>query len=138
MYQCFKSVPSVKADRLRAAITSVNATLSVLKKYRNNSIFHGHFETASSLADMLGVDTPTVLSTRRKRVSQWVDQMWQSEHQHETVESKYRVEFYFQVLDCLIEQIEQQFSQETQSLLVSTSNQKSCLRGSMNRNVMAT
>ena len=42
--------------------------------------------------------------------------MWQNEHQHETVESKYRVEFYFQVLDGMIEQIEQRFSQETQSL----------------------
>ena len=47
--------------------------------------------------------------------------MWQNEHQHETVESKYRVEFYFQVLDCMTEQIEQRFSQETQSLLVSFS-----------------
>ena len=54
---------------LGAAITSVDATLSVLKKYRNDSVFHGHYETASSLADMLGVDTPTVLSIRRKRVS---------------------------------------------------------------------
>ena len=49
---------------LGAAITSVNATLSVLEKYRNNTTFHGHFETASSLSDMLGVDTPTELSTR--------------------------------------------------------------------------
>jgi len=45
-----------KQINLGAAITSVNATLSVLKKYRNNSIFHVHFATASSLADMLGVD----------------------------------------------------------------------------------
>ena len=92
---------------LGAAITSVNATLSVLKTYRNKITFHGHFETASSLADMFGVDTPTELSTRRRRVSQRVDHMWQNEHQHETVESKYRVEFYFEVLDCMIEQIEQ-------------------------------
>ena len=92
---------------LGAAITSVDATLSVLKKYRNDSVFHGHYETASSLADMLGVDTPTVLSTRRKRVSRQMDHMWQNEHQHETIESKYRVEFYSQVLDCMIEQIEQ-------------------------------
>ena len=106
---------------LGAAITSVNATLSVLKQCRNDSIFYGHYETASSLADMLGVDTPTVLSTRRKRVSRQMDHMWQNEHQHETVESKYRVEFHSQVLDCMIEQFEQRFSQETQSLLVSFS-----------------
>ena len=106
---------------LGAAVSSIQATLSVLKRYRTDTKFHECFETAKSLADMLGVDIPTMLSTRRKRVSQRLDHMWQTEHQHETIESRYRAEFYFQVLDSMIEQIEQRFSQETQNLLVSFS-----------------
>ena len=106
---------------LGAAVSSIQATLSVLRRYRSEEKFHECFEAATSLAEMLGADIPTVLSTRRKRVSQRLDHMWQTEHHHETVESKYRVEFYYRVLDCMIEQIEQRFSQETQNLLVSFS-----------------
>ena len=106
---------------LGAAVSSIQATLSVLRRYRSEEKFHECFEAATSLAEMLGADIPTVLSTQRKRVSQRLDHMtlWQTEHHHETVESKFRVEFYYRVLDCMIEQIEQRFSQETQNLLVS-------------------
>ena len=44
--------------------------------------------------------------------------MWQTEHHHETVEDKY---FFYEVLDCMIEQIERRFSQETQTLVISFS-----------------
>jgi len=109
-------------------------TFCFKKKKRTDSVFHRCFETASSLA---GVDIPIVLSTRRKRVSQWLDHMWQNEHQHETRESKYGVEFYFQVLDCMIEQIEQWFSQETQTLLVSFSylQPEKVLKREMSKNI---
>ena len=104
---------------LGAAVSSVQATLSVLKGYRSEEKFHECFEMATSLAEMIGAEVPTILSTRR--VSQRLDELWQTEHHHETVESKYRAEIFYQVLDCIIEQIEQRFSQETQVLLISFS-----------------
>ena len=106
---------------LRAAVSSIQATLSVLRRYRNEEKFHECFETATSLAEMSGADTSIMLATRRKRVCQRLDMMWHTEYHHETVESKYRVEFYYQVLDSMTEQIERRFSQETQNLLVSFS-----------------
>jgi len=64
---------------LGAAVSSIQATLSVLRSYRSEEKFHECFETATSLAEMLGADISTdVLSTRRKRVSQRLDQMWHS------------------------------------------------------------
>ena len=71
---------------LGAAVSSIQATLSVLKRYRSEEKFHECFEMANSLAEMLGVDVPTVLSNR---VPQRLDDMWQTEYNHETVESKY-------------------------------------------------
>ena len=43
---------------------------------------------ATSPAEMLSAEVPTVLSTRRKRVAQRLDDMWQTEQNHETVENK--------------------------------------------------
>ena len=96
-----------KQIELGGAVSSIQATLSVLKRYRNEEKFHECFEMATSLAEMLGAEVPTVLLIQR--VSQRLDQMWQTEYHHETVEDKHRVEFFYQVLDCMIEQIEQRF-----------------------------
>ena len=115
-----KYLQSVNID-LGAAVTSVNATLSVLKDYRSSTKFKELFESATLLAHKFHVEIPTVLSSRKRTVSRRLDVMWENEHHHETIEVKYRVEFYYEVLDSMIEQIEQRFSQETKNLLVSFS-----------------
>ena len=78
---------------LGAAVSSVQATLNVLKGYRSEEKFHECFEMATSLAEMLGAEVPTILSTRRKKVSQRLDELWQTEHHQDTVESKNRAVF---------------------------------------------
>ena len=50
---------------LGAAVSSVQTTLSVLNGYRSEEKFHECFEMVTSLAEMLGAEVPTILSTRR-------------------------------------------------------------------------
>ena len=63
------------------------------------------------------IEIPSMEGRGRKRVSCRLDQMHFTEHQFQTFEEKVRVEFYYEVLDCLIQQIEERFSQSTQELL---------------------
>ena len=112
-----KYLQSIQLD-LGAAVSTVNSTLCVLKQLRNDSSFKQYYDNASSLSSELLVEVPTILSSRRRKVSRQLDDMWQNEHHHGTLESRLRVEFYYQVLDVMIEQIEQRFSQETNHLLL--------------------
>ena len=104
-----------------AAVSSVNATLPVIKRHRNGDKFKEYFEVATSLAHKFDIEIPMLHFMRKRSISHRLDDLWQNEHQHETIESKYRVEFYFEVLDRMVEEIERRFSQETQTLLISFS-----------------
>lgn len=84
-----KYLQSIQID-LGAAVSSVNATLSVLKGDRNSDKFKEYFEIATSLAHRFKIEIPTIRSTRKRTISHRLDDMWLNEHQHETVESKYR------------------------------------------------
>ena len=124
---------------LAAAVSSIQATLAVLERYRTDSKSHEYFESAKALSHNLDADVPTLEHMRRRKVPRSLDQMWQTEHQRESLEDKYRVEFYFHVLDCMIEQIEQRFSQATQQRFHSVDfNQKRCLTRNRKMNINAT
>ena len=43
--------------------------------------------------------------------------MWENEHEFDSLEAKIKVEFFNEGLDCMIQQIDEKFSQETQYLL---------------------
>ena len=47
--------------------------------------------------------------------------MWQNEHKYDSLETKFRVEFFYEVIDSMIQQLQERFSQETQDLLQSFS-----------------
>ena len=42
--------------------------------------------------------------------------MWENEHEFDSLEAKIKVKFFNEVLDCMIQQIDERFSQETQYL----------------------
>ena len=103
---------------LDAAIASVQATQSTLKKFRNDGThFHRLFEAAERMCNHMGCDVPTLENMRRRKVSRRLDQMWENEHEFDSLEAKIKVEFFNEVLDCMIQQIDERFSQETQYLL---------------------
>lgn len=54
-------------------------------------------------------------------MSRTLDENWRNEHQFSTIEAKYRVEFYYDIVDVILEQIDHRFSQSTQQLLKSFS-----------------
>ena len=103
---------------LDAAIFSVQATQSILKKFCEDvTYFHKLFEAAETRYNSVGCEVPSLESTHRRKVSRRLDQMWENEHDFDNLEEKVKVEFYNEVLDCMIQQIDERFSQETQSLL---------------------
>ena len=66
----------------------MNATLSVLKGHRNGDKFKKYFEVATSLAHKFDIEIPMLHSMRKRSISHRLDDLWQNEHQHETIESK--------------------------------------------------
>ena len=61
----------LKQINLGAAVSSIQAILSVLKRYRSEEKFQECFEMATTLIEILGVEVPihVVLSTRKKSLS---------------------------------------------------------------------
>lgn len=76
---------SVSID-LNAAISSVQATQSILKKFREDgTYFHKLFEAAETICNSMGCEVPSLANTRRRKVSRRLDQMWENEQEFDTL-----------------------------------------------------
>lgn len=106
---------------LQAAISTIQATVTLLKDNRNEIHFKKMFDASIKACENEGIEIPSIEATRQRKVSRRLDENWLNEHQFGSIEAKYRVEFYYDIVDVILEQIDHRFSQSTQQLLKSFS-----------------
>ena len=105
---------------LNAVVTAIRASIDILKSKRNEADFKSYFDFAKGMSERNDNEVSIDDGRRRKRVSTRIDDNVNSQHHFQGIEDQLRVEFYYESLDCLLEQMEERFSQSTQEILLSS------------------
>ena len=85
---------------LDAAISSVQATQSILKKFREDGThFHKLFKAAETMCNCMSCEVPSLVNTCRRKVSRRLDQMWKNEQEFGILEEKMKVNY---TIECWI------------------------------------
>ena len=96
------------------ALQVVDTTIATLKSMRNEVTFKKFFDEASKLADEMEVE---ITESRPRKVSRRLDDNPDSEHLITDIEEKFRVTFFYEVLDIMISEFERRFNQESRQYL---------------------
>ena len=96
------------------ALQVVDTTIATLKSMRNEVTFKKFFYEASKLADEMEVE---ITESRPRKVSRRLDDNPDSEHLITDIEEKFRVTFFYEVLDIMISEFERRFNQESRQYL---------------------
>jgi len=97
-----------------SALQVMDATIETLKSMRNEATFKNFFDEALSLAREVGVE---VIEARPRKVSRHLDDNPDTQHFMLHVEDKFRVTFFYEVIDILLSEFEMRFNQESRHYL---------------------
>lgn len=98
-----------------SALQVADTTIKTLKEMRNERAFRNFYSEASELAEDIGIE---VTETRPRKVSHRLDENWQSQHVMSGNEERFRVNFFYEVLDIILSEFDRRFNQESRQYLM--------------------
>ena len=97
-----------------SALQVADTTIKTLKEMRKETAFKMFYDEASKMAADMGIE---VSEPRPRKVSRHLDENWQNEHVMVSNEEKFRVTFFYEVLDIMVSEFERRFNQESRQYL---------------------
>ncbi|XP_011407856.1 PREDICTED: uncharacterized protein LOC105315057 [Amphimedon queenslandica] len=100
-----------------SAMQVVDTTVKTLREMRTEAQFNKIFDEAKKLAHDMPIDIQE-MQPRVRKISRHYDDNPETQHFIINTEEKYRVNFFYDVLDVMLSEFERRFNQESRELLL--------------------
>ena len=97
-----------------SALQLADTTIKTLKEMRTETTFKSFYTEASRMASEMDIQ---VAEPRPRKISHRLDDDWRNEHVMVSSEDKYRVTFFYEVLDTILSEFDRRFNQESKQYL---------------------
>lgn len=100
-----------------SAVQMHESLLSILTEKRSENSFDEYYSKAQEKSRSLGFEEEDLPPPKRRRISRRLDDTPSTQHHHSSGKSKFRIDFYYNTIDRMINALKRRFNSESVKLL---------------------